>query len=76
MQFVAIQNQGSVFNCDFRVHREGCKDIGRDRGKCHSNGYTITGQNVDAAIAADVTDYQATDQGYSPDCYEVLPCCR
>jgi len=57
-----------------RVHREGCKDIEKDR--MNSNGdWTADGVDVKDAVKQEIEGYQAQDQDFNESHFDILPCC-
>ena len=57
-------------DCEFAVHRNGCRDVGSGR----EDSYIITGDTVDDAIASDLAEYNAQGQTFTLADYGLWPC--
>ena len=57
---------------EFVVHKHGCRDVARSGGA----NWQIEGDDVEAAIAAEVEVYQSQDQGWTREHHHVMPCAK
>lgn len=81
MRFVIISDpNGSMGGTEFRVHREGCRDIKlhqKKRGYQNAGStYTVDAETPEEAVSKDAQSYQNDGQDWTESDYTILPCCR
>jgi hypothetical protein len=69
-------NCNAGFQEDFRVHREGCKDIVKEVHRSRGNSWNVEAVDAKAAIADEVAEFAANEMGYTEDNFYVCGCCR
>jgi hypothetical protein len=82
MRYVIISdpNHAAGGTTDFRVHREGCRDVERHtklpRFGLAGSTWPSEAATPEAAVAAEVEAFKSQDMSWGPDDFTILPCCR
>lgn len=64
---------------NWRIHRDGCKDIQRDLRHANSKPFVREAESVRDAVKAEIKsldDSFGEPSGYDESCFDILPCCK
>ncbi len=60
----------------WRIHRDGCKDIQRDRQRAVVSYGGIESDSAETLVQVELEDGGLRDMGYNEHDFKIMPCCH